>query len=162
MTKENFRFLFDSYFDTVRSYLFYRGAGMDEASDLAQDVFLRLWEKQMEVEPKTALRLLYKIAGDMYISKYRRAKLEMNYLNSLQNENISRSPEDDLSHRELFENYKKALASLNEKQRTVFLMSRIEGLKYHEIAERLNLSVKAVEKRMNLTLTFLKKALQTE
>jgi RNA polymerase sigma factor (sigma-70 family) len=160
LTKEEFKYLFDSYFDTVRSYLFYRGAGMDEASDLAQDVFLRLWEKQIEIDPKTAIRLLYKIAGDMFISKYRRAKLEMNYLNSLSNDRVAISPEDELKHKELFTNYKKALACLSEKQRTVFLMSRMEGMKYHEIAERLKLSVKAVEKRMNITLTFLKKVLQ--
>lgn len=161
MTKEEFKYLFDKYFDSVRSYLFYRGAGIDEASDLAQDVFLRLWEKQMDVDPKTAIRLLYKMAGDMYISKYRRAKLEMNYLNSLKNDKVDISPEEELKHKELFTNYKRALASLSEKQRTVFLMSRMEGLKYQEIAERLKLSVKAVEKRMNLTLTYLKKVLQS-
>jgi RNA polymerase sigma-70 factor (ECF subfamily) len=133
---------------------------MDEASDLAQDVFLRLWEKQMDIDPNTAIRLLYKIASDMYISKYRRAKLEMNYLNSLQNDKVDTSPEDELRHKELSTNYKKALANLSEKQRTVFLMSRMEGMKYHEIAERLKLSVKAVEKRMNITLTYLKNVLQ--
>jgi len=160
LTKEEFKYLFDKHFDSVRSYLFYRGAGMDEASDLAQDVFLRLWEKQMDIDPKTAIRLLYKIASDMYISKYRREKLEMNYLNSLQNDKVDISPEDELRHKELSTNYKKALASLSEKQRTVFLMSRMEGMKYHEIAERLKLSVKAVEKRMNITLTYLKNVLQ--
>jgi RNA polymerase sigma-70 factor (ECF subfamily) len=160
LTKEEFKNLFDKHFDSVRSYLYYRGAERDEASDLAQDVFLRLWEKQIEVDPKTVIRLLFKIAGDMYISKIRRAKLEMNYLNTLEDGRNDISPEDELKHKELFINYKKALASLSEKQRTVFLMSRMEGLKYHEIAERLELSVKAVEKRMNLTLTFLKKVLQ--
>ena len=135
---------------------------MDEASDLAQDIFLRLWEKQIDIESKTAISLLYKMAGDLYISKYRRSRLEMNYLNSLKYERIDVTPEEELHHKELFTNYTKALALLNERQRTVFLMSRIEGLKYHEIAERLKLSVKAVEKRMNKTLTFLKKVLQDE
>lgn len=160
MTKEEFKYLFDKYFDSVRSYLFYRGAGIDEASDLAQDVFLRLWEKQMNVDPDTAIHLLYKIAGNMFISKYRRNKLEMNYLNSLKTDETVISPEDELKHKELAINYKKALARLSEKQRTVFLMSRMEGLKYHEIAERLKLSVKAVEKRMNKTLAYLKNVLQ--
>ena len=159
MTKEEFKYLFDSYFDSVRSYLLYRGAETDEASDVAQDVFMRLWEKQIEVDPKTSKRLLYKIAGDMYISKYRRAKLEINYLNSLKNDRIDNSPEDELKYKELFTKYKKALADLSEKQRTVFFMSRVEGMKYHEIAEQLKISVKAVEKRMNITLTFLKKVL---
>jgi RNA polymerase sigma factor (sigma-70 family) len=159
LTKEEFKVLFDSYFDSVRSYLFYRGVEKEKASDLAQDVFVRVWEKQLNVDPKTALRLLYKMAGDMFISRYRRETLEMNYRTTLKNDNVDFSPEDQLRYKQLFENYTKALAELNEKQRTVFLMSRMEGLKYHEIAERLDLSVKAVEKRMNITLAYLKKIL---
>jgi len=160
LTKEEFKVLFDNHFDSVRSYLFYRGAEKEQASDLAQDVFLRIWEKQLDVDLKTALSLLYKIAGDMFISRYRREALEMNYMKSLQYDRIDFSPEDQLRYKELKTNYSKALAALSNKQRTVFLMSRMEGLKYHEIAERLNLSVKAVEKRMNITLAYLKKALQ--
>ncbi len=160
MTKEEFKGLFDNYFDAVRSFLYYRGADKEQASDLAQDVFLKIWEKQLDVDPKTALRLLYKMAGDMFISRYRRETLEMNYRTTLKSDREDLSPEDQFRYNQLFENYTRALASLNEKQRTVFLMSRMEGLKYHEIAERLDLSVKAVEKRMNITLAFLKKALQ--
>jgi RNA polymerase sigma-70 factor (ECF subfamily) len=160
LTKEEFKYLFDSYFDSVRSYLFYRGAEKELASDLAQDVFLRLWEKQIDVDSKTAIRLLYKMAGDMFISKYRRDKLENNYMNSLNNDRDDVSPEDQLRYKELNSNYTKALATLSEKQRTVFLMARMEGLKYHEIAGRLNLSVKAIEKRMSITLAYLKKVLQ--
>ncbi|MBN1790416.1 MAG: sigma-70 family RNA polymerase sigma factor [Bacteroidales bacterium] len=160
MTREEFKVLFDRYFDSVRSYLFYRGADREQASDLAQDVFLRIWEKQLDVDPKTALRLLYKMAGDMFVSRYRRETLETNYRVSLKNDSLDFSPEDQLQYNELLANYKKALAALSEKQRTVFLMARLEGLKYHEIAERLNLSVKAVEKRMSITLAYLKKALQ--
>jgi len=144
----------------VRSYLFYRGADKEQASDLAQDVFLRIWEKQLDVDPKTALRLLYKMAGDMFVSRYRRETLETNYRVSLKNDSLDFSPEDQLQYNELLANYKKALAALSEKQRTVFLMARMEGLKYHEIAERLDLSVKAVEKRMSITLAYLKKVLQ--
>ena len=160
MTKEEFKVLFDSYFDAVRSYLFYRGADKEQASDLAQDVFMRIWEKQLDVNQKTAIRLLYKMASDMFISRYRRETLEMNYMNSLKNDRVENSPEDQLQYNELKEKYTKALAALGEKQRTVFLMARMEGLKYHEIAERLNLSVKAVEKRMSIALDYLKKALQ--
>jgi len=57
------------------------------------------------------------------------------------------------------ENYSKALASMPEKQRTVFLLSRTDNLKYREIAEMLEISVKAVEKRMKLALEHLRKHL---
>lgn len=160
MTKEEFKVLFDKHFDSVRSYLFYRGADKELATDLAQDVFLRIWEKQLAIEPKGILRLLYKIAGDMFISRYRRETLELNYRKTLKFNDSNVTPDERLQYNELKENYTKALAQLNEKQRTVFLMSRMEGLKYHEIAERLNISVKAVEKRMSNTLAYLKKALE--
>lgn len=159
MTKEEFKLLFDNYFDRVRSYLVYRGADTEQASDLAQDVFLKVWEKQMKIDMNTALRLLYKIAGDMFISQYRREKLELNYMAALSDDSLDFSPEDQLRYNEMFSIYTKALAALSEKQRTVFMMSRMEGLKYHEIADRLQLSVKAVEKRMNIALANLKRAL---
>jgi len=160
LTKEEFKSLFDAYFDSVRSYLFYRGAEKEQASDLAQDVFLRVWEKQMDIDMKRALGLLYKIAGDMFISQYRREKLELNYKAALENDSVDFSPEDQLRYKELFSRYTKALAALGERHRTVFMMARMDGLKYQEIADRLRLSVKAVEKRMSIALAFLKKALQ--
>lgn len=70
------------------------------------------------------------------------------------------SPEKILEYKELKSKYELALSRLSEKQRVVFLMSRTEDFKYSEIAERLNLSVKAVEKRMKNALGFLKKALR--
>jgi len=160
LTKEEFKVLFDSYYDSVRSYLFYRGAEKEQASDLAQDVFLRIWGKQLNVDPKTALRLLYKMAGDMFVSRYRRESLEINFKNSLKNDSVDFTPEDELQYNQLHAKYTKALAGLGEKQRTVFLMARMEGLKYHEIAERLKLSMKAVEKRMSLAIGHLRKALE--
>lgn len=159
MTKEQFKYLFDAYFDSVRSYLYFRGANPDDASDIAQEVFLRLWEKQFIVDKAKAKSLLYKIAGDMFVSKYRRDMLEINYIASNVNRDTEPSAEEALHHKELLETYKTALNNLNEKQRTVFLMSRVEGLKYQEIAERLDLSVKAVEKRMSAALKFLKNSL---
>jgi RNA polymerase sigma factor (sigma-70 family) len=72
---------------------------------------------------------------------------------------FGRSPEEQLIFEELKNRYETALTNLPEKQRTVFLMSRMEELKYHEIAERCGLSVKAVEKRMNLALSYLKQAI---
>jgi RNA polymerase sigma-70 factor (ECF subfamily) len=51
---------------------------------------------------------------------------------------------------------KKVIAALPEKQREVFLLSRIDKKKYSEISEMLNISVKAVEKRMSQALVTLR------
>jgi len=50
-----------------------------------------------------------------------------------------------------------AIEKLNEKQRVAFLMNRIDGKKYAEIAKELEISVKAVEKRIHLALIELRK-----
>ena len=61
-----------------------------------------------------------------------------------------------------FENYlNQVLESIPEHERVVFLMNRIEQLKYKEIAERLNISVKAVEKRMSKALVVIKEKIKT-
>ncbi len=148
--------MFDQHFDAIRNYVYYRSGDTDLATDLAQDVFLRLWEKQPDYHPKATVGLLYKMAGDEFISQYRRQKLELNYKNSLAFTMDSVSPAEELEYKELQQRYEKALAGLSEKQRVVFLMSRMDGLKYHEIADRLNISVKAVEKRMKNALDDLK------
>ena len=158
MTRAQFKDLFDNHFDSVRNYIYYRSGDAEAATDIAQDTFLRIWEKQPSDLTHIA-GLLFKIANDQFISQYRRQKVMSKFrLNSKQDQ-TGRSPEEQMMFEELKDRYEIALARLPEKQRTVFLMSRMGQLKYHEIAERLGLSVKAVEKRMNLALASLKQAI---
>ena len=126
------------------------------ATDIAQDTFLRIWEKQLMIDQKTAKGLLLKIAGDLFINQYRRDQVAFNFFNTFQPANKSTTPEDELNFQELKKAYEKALESMPEKQRTVFLMNRIDELKYKEIADQLELSVKAIEKRMSQALEHLK------
>ena len=62
------------------------------------------------------------------------------------------SPEFLLEEKEFMVKLKKVIADLPEKQREVFLLSRIDKKKYSEISEMLDISVKAVEKRMSQAL----------
>lgn len=157
MTTQEFKQLFDHYFDAVRSYLYYRAGDQELATDIAQDAFMRLWEKQVDYHPKETVGLLYKMASDLFVSRYRRQRLELDYKKKITFQyNDDDSPEEQMQYHELKENYERALAQLPEKQRVVFLMSRVDELKYYEIAERLGVSVKAVEKRMKNALSMLK------
>ena len=161
MTKEQFRTLFDSYFDDIRRYLYYRSGDEALSTDLAQDTFMRIWEKQMMLSPDRDAALLYKIAGDLFVSHLRREKLRQEAPDRIRFEPGSRTPEEELEFQELQEKYEKALVKLPENQRIVFLMSRMEELTYAEIAARLTLSVKAVEKRMTGALARLRKEIKT-
>ncbi len=156
MKKEEFKTLFNTYFEDVRRYILYRSGNDEIATDIAQDTFLRIWEKQITIDPKRVKGLLLKISGDLFISQYRRDQVAFNFFNTFQPANKSTTPEDELNFQELKKAYEKALDSMPEKQRTVFLLNRIDELKYKEIADQLGLSVKAIEKRMGQALEHLK------
>lgn len=156
MDKQTFKNLFDLYFDDVRRYILYRCGNGELATDIAQDTFIRIWEKGMNVDPATAKGLLFKIAGDLYVTQYRREKRSFDFFKTFQPAEGSHTPEDELSYRELAKAYENALKTMPEKQRTVFLMNRIENLKYQEMADNLGLSVKAIEKRMSQALEHLR------
>ena len=160
MTKENFKQLYDEYFDAIRRYLYYRSNDSELSTDIAQEVFMKVWEKQIKYEPNRTKSLLYKIAGDMFVSQVRKNKVADKYCDTIDLEfKTDQSPDEKLEYEELKQHYERTLAGLSEKQRTVFLMSRLEEMTYNEIAQRLELCVKAVEKRMSLALTELRKAI---
>lgn len=162
MTREEFKNLFDTHFEPLRNYIYYRCGDAELATDIAQEVFMKIWEKQPKQAPKELLGLLYKMAKDAFISKYRRSKVEQAFMARPPNNAESQSPEEEMSYKELKSSYERALKEMPEIQREVFLMSRMEELKYKEIAERLELSVKAVEKRMKNALQYLREALATQ
>ncbi len=162
MTSQEFKLLFDQNFDAIRNYIYYRSGDADLSTDIVQDVFMRLWEKQIEYRKKENVGLLYKMANDEFVSLYRRKQLEINYTKSLSFKLDGISPEEELQYKELQQMYEDALSNLTEQQRIVFLMSRKDGLKYHEISERLGISIKAVEKRMKHALDFFKLNLITK
>ena len=157
LNKAEFKQIFDKYFDTIRSFIYYRCGDVDAASDMAQDVFMKIWAKREQLNALELKPLLYKIANDMIISSYRKNNSRVDYEQSMTTQEQSQlSPEEELNFQELSSMYAKALEQMPEIQRVVFLMNRNDEMKYHEIAECLQLSVKAVEKRMSGALQYLR------
>jgi RNA polymerase sigma-70 factor (ECF subfamily) len=157
LSKTEFKLLFDNYFDAIRSFVLYRCGDKDVASDIAQEVFMKVWEKREQWANDNLKSLLYKMANDEVASNFRknasRADFEQHML--FGNESAL-SPEDEMLHKEFASIYAKILEEMPDNQRVVFLMSRNDELKYQEIAERLQIGIKAVEKRMGCALKFLK------
>lgn len=156
MDKAGFKDIFDRYFDAIRSYLYYRLADEEAACDIAQDVFMRVWEKRNSLDEKNIRPLLYKMAGDMAVSRHRKDSVRLDFGRNMFFPGKTVSPQEQMQFDELKERYSETLAGMPAPQRETFLMSREEGLKNREIADRLGLSLKAVEKRMTGALQTLK------
>lgn len=162
MTKDQFKYCFDLYFDSIRNYIYFRCIDEALATDIAQEAFMKIWEKKIEFDEKMVKGLLYKMAKDIWISQYRKQQVRNDYQLQYISHGETSTPETELEYRELNEKYEKTLNILPENQREVFVMSRMENLTYKEISERLDISVKAIEKRMGIALKTLRKELLYE
>jgi RNA polymerase sigma-70 factor (ECF subfamily) len=158
LTAKDFKMIYDSHFDDLRRYLIYRSGDQDLSGDITQNVFMKVWTKKIEIASGNIKSLLFKMATEEFISHIRRKKVEKEYTESI-DLRLIREPDnnDDLLEKKVL--FQKALNQLPEKQKTALLMNKIQGLTYKEIAEVLNLSQKAIEKRIGLALKALKQNL---
>lgn len=159
MTPKDFKMIYDTHFDDLRRYLIYRSGDQDLSGDIAQNVFMKVWTKKIELTSGNIKSLLFKMATDEFISHIRRKKVERAYSDSIDMRLVQESDNGDDELRDKKEQFKKALNQLPEKQRTALLMNKMQGLTYEEIAESLNLSEKAIEKRISQALGTLKQIL---
>jgi RNA polymerase sigma-70 factor (ECF subfamily) len=157
LSKEEFKDVFERNFDGIRDFVFYRCGDREAASDITQEVFLRIWEKRNVLKGDRIRPLLYKMAGDAFINYYKKELCRTNYRQSLgEGDDCGLSPEEEMIGREFAIAYREALEQMPKAQRRVYLMSRENGMKYGEIAGRLHVSVKTVEKHISAALRLLR------
>ncbi len=132
------------------------------AADLVQDLFLRFWRRplvQVEELSTYLLRCAGNIAIDHLRSEGARVRVNEGWLPELQ-DNQSLEPEAALEAGNDLRHVEAALRSLPERTRQIFLLNRIHGRKYAEIAKAMGLSQSAVEKHMMRALEACKASLR--
>src|SRR5688572_11920362 len=131
------------------------------AEDIVQEVFLKVWEKRESLQMDEAIQ------SYLYRSCYNTA---LNFLKQQKkNSDIDtlevalpggETAEKNLAYLETEAEILKAIDSLPPKTKLVFSLSRFEELSYKEIAERLDISLKSVEKHMGIALQRLRENLK--
>jgi RNA polymerase sigma-70 factor (family 1) len=149
--------IFNSWYTPIRNFIYYKTGDVQTAEDLAQDTFLKVWEKRTDIKPETVKQLLYTIANNLFLNKLEHQKVRFKFADSLPENSTSSAPDFELEMKEFDQRLQNALNELDEKKRTVFLMSRIDEFTYNQIADSLGITSKAVEKRMEKALAFLRK-----
>ncbi len=141
---------------TVFNYIYYKFGNEEKASDAVQEAFVKLWENCAKVSPEKAKSYLYTVANNLYLNVIKAEKVRLKYADLHSNSINKESPEYVLEEKQFQKKLDNALNALPENQRTTFLLNRIDGKKYSEIAEMEGVSVKAIEKRMHLALKTLR------
>ncbi len=147
-----FKNLFDSYYDSIRNYAYFKVGDAAIADDIVQEAFIKVWNMRDEIRSETVKAFLYKIAGNLALNQLKHNQVVYNFENSYQQDVYSDHADAQIISDEFNQYLQRVIASIPDNSREVFLMNRMEGLTYEEIAARLDLSVKAIEKRMSEAL----------
>ncbi len=149
--EEVFSNIFKANSKTIFNYIYYKFGNEEKAHDAVQEAFVRLWENCAKVKPEKAKSFVYTVANNLYLNVIKAEKVRLKYADK-NLKTTNESPEFIMEENEFRDKLNSALENLPENQRVTFLLNRVDGKKYKEIAAIEGVSVKAIEKRMHLAL----------
>ena len=159
-------FAFDVLYNKYNKKLYKFGYSIlkshEEAENLIQNVFISLWENRYKVEKNSSIRYyLFTIAYNTSISLLRKKARESNFIEYLKSlPEISEEPVNlELEYNELANKLDEIVKALPQRQKEVYLLHKVSGLKYTEIAKKLNISVNTIENHMSRALKTIREKL---
>ncbi|MEJ5124695.1 sigma-70 family RNA polymerase sigma factor [Comamonas sp. MYb21] len=151
--------IFRQHHAWLRGRLMLRASSHSEAEDVASETFLQLTEKGTSTEGELLdirhpRAFLSTVAKRILIKLWQRQDLEAAYQDTLRHmpEAVALSPETHAMLVEAICQIDRALAALPLQVKTVFLLSRLEGMRYPQIAQHMGISQATVERHMRRAL----------
>jgi len=165
-----FKQLYDRFFPGL-CVLASRYTGSNEtAQEIVQDAFLKIWQMRRDLNIESSIHTyLYASVRNACINHLKHLLVEQKYTAEIARQlqrsfsYLMISKEDGQSlliSKELEKKIEESIQSLPAKCREIFLLSREEGLKYHEIAERKKLAVNTVQRQISIALEKLREMLK--
>jgi RNA polymerase sigma-70 factor (ECF subfamily) len=154
-----FEQVFKTHYKNLHSYAFTILKDESEAEEMVQQVFFKLWDRSEHLSFSGSIAAyLYRAVHNESLNflKHEKVKESHRLHVAYSMKNKSEQPQAKLMGKELEGKYREALNELPEQCRTVFQMSRFEDMKYKEIADKLDISVKTVENHMGKALKLLR------
>lgn len=154
-----FDLILHRYEKAIINYSYRITGNFHQAEELAQEAFFRVYRCALNFNTSQKFSTwLYKITSNLCIDELRKGKNKKNVELSSDlpaQENI----EEEVEKKEIQEKIKKAVRSLSDEHRAVFIMKHYQGLSYKEIARILDCPPGTVKSRMHYAIMELKKAL---
>ncbi len=160
---QSFETLFRQYYQMLCSYAYRFVNDKDSAEEIVQDLFYKLWEKRSEIMINTSVKsYLFSAVHNRCLKFIEHRNVETRYRNYflMHESEVDNEPQQNSNIRELQGIIDNTLDSLPERCSRIFRLNRFEGLKYHEIATKLSISIKTVEANMGKALKVLRKNLK--
>jgi RNA polymerase sigma-70 factor, ECF subfamily len=161
--KNAFSLIFTTYYKDLVLFATNYIHKAEQAEEIVQDTFVTIWEEHEELSIDFSLKsFLLKSVQNKCIDLIRHQKVRQNHINDIvaNSPNYEYNTDDYLIDSELKSLIKTALDKMPYEISQTYRMNRFEGLKYHEIAEKLNVSVRTVEVRIGRALCSLRQELQ--
>lgn len=159
----SYEVIFNRYYKELYRFAFTYVRDGTIAEEMAQEVFLYIWEKRGQIEIQTTLKTyLYSAVKNKCLNYI---KLELPKQQSMADISevmlsVSSSRKDEGENEQIKKYIQKAIDALPNKCRKIFILSRSAGMTYEEIAEELDLSKKTVENQMGIALKKLRESLE--
>lgn len=155
------------YFRRLRMLLLRRGRTREEAEDLIQDAFLKMQEYcerggQVRQPEGFLVRTVLRLAANARRDAHRNLYCEEPVENLTLIVDTTPTPDEVLAGDQCLERMRDVLDAVSRRTRDVFFMQRLDGLSYAQIAQRLGVSISAVEKHIATALAILADANQQE
>jgi RNA polymerase sigma-70 factor, ECF subfamily len=162
MAKSEFETLFKAHHKRLCNLAYTVVRDKDVAKDIVQDVFLKLWKNREKVEWSDSIEgYLVRATSHTALNHLRDNKRIIRLGNGEEVKNVLASPDsNELVFTEFESKVQEAIDRLPPKCKAIYLLSRNEEMKYTQIAEALEISIKTVENQMSIALQKLREDLK--
>ena len=155
-----FNEIYNRYWKILYAYAFRIYTEEKICEDIVQDVFISLWDKAKTTEITNIEGYLFRAIKYKITSHIRDLKFTSTHIEVLQNIAAPNTSEKNLEYQEFERSVLSEIDKLTPKCKKVFTLSRFEQLSNSEISEKLNISIRTVEKHISDALKELKSSLK--
>jgi RNA polymerase sigma-70 factor (family 1) len=158
-----FEMMFRKFYQPLCRYAYSYVSDHEEAEEIVQASFIGIWEKRQSIDIATSLKAyLYRSVRNASLNVIKHGKVKQVYLQQSEFtvEKTTEATEQALITDELEQKIFSAIQTLPEQCRLIFKLSRFEEMKYQEIADQLNISIKTVENQMGKALKIMREQLR--
>jgi len=148
--------IYNDYSKDLHNYLYYKYGDQFDINDKVQEAFIKLWDKCKDITLEKAKGFVFMVAKNMMLNEIKHHKVVLKHQQIKPKDYTNENPEFLLEKEQFYQKYQRALAKLNEEQRTAFLLNKVEGKKHQEIADMLNITKKVVEYRIYTAFKIIK------